>query len=41
MGGNHPEDADERLLTADFGAHILTEYGRLEIRGDPPFGHLQ
>lgn len=41
MGGNHSEDADERLLAADFSPHILTKYGGLEIRGNPSFGHVQ
>ena len=41
MGGNHPEDPDERLLAADFCTHILTKYGGLEIRGNPSFGHVQ
>ena len=41
MGGNHPEDPDERLLAADFSPHILTKYGGLEIRGNPSFSHVQ
>ena len=41
QGWDNSEDANERLLPADFGAHVFTKYGGLEIWEDQPLGHAR
>ncbi len=39
MSGNHSEDANERLLSANLCPHILASDGRLQIRRNH-LGHV-